>query len=250
MAFLRRGYTLGKEKLGIVHTTLKFPQFTEPKNPRPIPPDVLATIFEAMDARDDEGRRLEPEARVKFFQFLTVAGPRKGQVLHTLAEQFTPATGTMRWTDEDTKTGLPHIVTYTGEARELLDWFVEHRDRACPALFQEDGTILTKDKLDGTWERACERVGLPVGRKAGGYVIHNLRHTFVSEAHDAGLSAGVIMAFTGHVQEPTMHRYLRVSTGAQAGAQETLEAHRRAQAERVAAERAKVVSLAARRAAG
>jgi integrase len=94
MAFLRRGYALGKEKLGIVHPTLKFPQSSEPKNPRPIPPDLLAAIFEAMEARDDQGQRLEPEARVKFFRFLTLAGPRKGQVLRTLVEQFTPATGT------------------------------------------------------------------------------------------------------------------------------------------------------------
>ena len=89
-----------------------------------------------------------------------------------------------------------------------------------------------------------------MGRRAGGYVIHNLRHTFVSEAHDAGLSAGIIMAFTGHVQEPTIHRYLRVSATAQTHAQEALDAHRRAQAERVAAQREKIVSLAGRRAAG
>jgi integrase len=99
------------------------------------------------------------------------------------------------------------------------------------------------------WERACEAAGLPLGRKGGGYVIHDLRHTFVSEAHDAGLSAGVTMAFTGHVQEPTMHRYLRVSATAQAQAQQVLEAHRRAQAQRVAEQRKKVVELAGRRAA-
>ena len=169
-------------------------------------------------------------------------------MLATLAEQYTPATGTMHWTDEDTKQDQPHIVTYTGEARDILDWFVEHRDPACRALFQEDGEPLTGDQLDGTWTRACKRAGLPVGRKAGGFTIHNLRHTFVSEAHDAGLSAGVIMAHTGHVQEPTMLHYLRVSAAAQVRAQEQLDAHRRAQAERVAAHREKVVALARRRA--
>src|SRR5262249_25053659 len=167
-------------------------------------------------------------------------------VLGTLAKQYTPATGTMRWTDEDTKTGLPHIVRYTGEAKDILDWFVAHRDPACPALFQEDGAVLTKDKLDGTWARTGERVGLPRGRKAGGYVIHTLRANFVSDAHDAGLSAGVIMAHTGHVQEPTMLRYLRTSGEAQQRAQEQLEAYRREQAALVAAQREKVVALAPR----
>jgi len=30
-----------------IHPTLTFPHFAEPKNPRPIPPDVLASIFDA-----------------------------------------------------------------------------------------------------------------------------------------------------------------------------------------------------------
>ncbi len=154
----------------------------------------------------------------------------------------------MKWTDEDTKQGLPHIVTYTGEALEILRWFAEHRDTACPYLFQENGKRLTKDKLDGTWERASRTAGLQVGRKQGGYTIHNLRHTFVSDAHNAGLSAGVIMAHTGHVQEPTMLHYLRVSGSAQQRAQEQLAAYRREQAEQLKEQASRVVRLVGRKA--
>jgi integrase len=246
VAFLRRGYSLGREKLNLAHPTLTFPHQEERRNPRPIPPDILADIFEAMDATDAKGRRLEPLPRAKFLRFLAVAGPRKGQVLRTRAEQYTPATGTLRWTDEDTKQGLPHVVTYTGEARDILDWFVEHREPSSPALFQEDGQPLTKDMLDGTWQRACERAGVPSGRRSG-YVIHDLRHTFVSDAHDVSLSSGVIMAHTGHVQEPTMLRYLRVSAPAQQRAQEQMDAYRRQQAEQIAARAKKVTRLAGRR---
>ena len=172
---------------------------------------------------------------MKFLRFLYLVGPRKGQVLASRAEQFTPATGTMHWTDEDTKQEQPHIVTYTGEALDILLWFVAHRDRACPALFQEDGKPLTIYKLKTTWDRLCDRAGLPIGRNNGGFTIHNLRHTYVTEAHEAGESSGVIMAMTGHVQEPTMLHYLRVSGKAQQRAQERLEAHRREQAEKVKA---------------
>jgi integrase len=175
--------------------TMIVPHLSEPKNPRPIPPDVLDAIVAGMTS--------EPEPRRKFLRFLYLVGPRKGQVLRTRAEQFTPATGQVRWTDADTKTGLPHVVTYTGEALDVLLWFVANRDPSSPALFQEDGKPLTKDMLDGTWTRACKAAGLNVGRKVGGYTIHNLRHTYVSEAHDAGESPGVIMAHTGHIQEPT-----------------------------------------------
>jgi len=186
------------------------------------------------------GEKPEPGARVKFLRFLYLAGPRKGQVLATRVEQYNPATGTMSWTDEDTKAGVPHVVTYTGEARDILDWFVAHRDACCPALFQEDGKPLAKDQLDGTWSRGCRTAGVPSGRKNDGYTIHNLRHAFVSEAYDAGLSEGVIMAHTNHVQAPTMLRYLRTSAAAQQRAQEQLEAYRRAQATKMR-ERAKKV---------
>ena len=247
MAFLSRGYSLAKEKLGIVHPTLAFPHFTERKNPRPIPPDLLGAIFEAGEARDDEGRWLVPEARVKFLRFLYLVGPRKGQVLATRADQFTPATGTMHWSDEDTKQDQPHIVTYTGKALEILLWFVDHRDPANPALFQEDGEPLTIYKVNDAWTYLCEAAGLPMGRKNGGYTIHNLRHTYVSEAHEAGETAGVIMAMTGHLNEPTMLHYLRVSGKAQQRSQERLEAHRREQAAQVKA--SNVVRLRSQRAA-
>jgi len=118
MAILRRGYTLAKVKLGLIHPTLTFPGFTEPKNPRPIPPDILTAIFEALDARDDEGRRLEPEARVKVPPLPRGRGAPQGTDAPHARGAVHSATGTMRWTDEDTKQGRPHIVTYTGEARE------------------------------------------------------------------------------------------------------------------------------------
>ena len=56
-------------------------------------------------------------------------------------------------------------MSYADEAREILDWFAEHRDPADPQLFQEEGRKLTKDMLDGTWTRASETAGLPVGQK-------------------------------------------------------------------------------------
>jgi integrase len=242
VALLRRAYGLGREKLGLVHPTLTFPMTKERKNPRPIPEEVLADIFGAMEALH------ESEARRRVLRFLYLAGPRKGQVLATRVEQFSSATGMVTWEPEDTKSETPHRVTYTGEALDILRWFADRHDPRHAALFQDvDGKPITKNRLDATWHRACRRAGLPIGRQRGGYVIHHLRHSFVSEAHDAGLAAGVIMAHTGHVQEPTMLHYLRVSGAAQQRAQEQLEAHRKAQTEKVRTERERVVRLADRR---
>jgi hypothetical protein len=30
------------------------------------------------------------------------------------------------------------------------------------------------------WETACEKAGFPIGRKQGGYVFHNTRHSAVT----------------------------------------------------------------------
>jgi len=90
---------------------------------------------------------------------------------------------------------LARLSNVDGETKALVRQgrFVAHRDPACPALFQEDGKPLTIYEVNDTWTRAFRAAGLPLGRKAG-YTIQHLRHTFVSEAHKAGETAGVIMA--------------------------------------------------------
>jgi hypothetical protein len=52
------------------------------------------------------------------------------------------------WTDEDTRQGEAHRVTYTGEALAILRWFAEPRDLP-PS--RKTACLLTKDGLDGTW---------------------------------------------------------------------------------------------------
>ena len=126
-----------------------------------------------------------------------------------------------------------------GEALDILLGFWERRDLACPAFFQEAGKPLTVDKLNKAWWGACREVGIPVGRRNGGYVIHELRHTFVSEGFHAGLSEKAIMEMTGHKVVQTLHRYGHTSADAQRAAQERVAEWRASQGQ---AER-KVVRL-------
>ena len=37
------------------------------------------------------------------------------------------------------------------------------------------------------WVTACKKAGFPVGRKAGGFVFHNTRHTTVTNLVNAGI---------------------------------------------------------------
>jgi len=219
MAFLRRAYNLGKEKLGLV-TGLTFPHLKETNVGRAIPAAILQAILGA------EALTTKWPIRGEFFRFKYLSGVRRGQLLQTQLAQFQPDTGMMTWRPDQTKTEDAHNVAYTGEALDILLGFWERRDLACTAFFQEKGTPLTSDKLNEAWWAACKEINLPIGRKNGGYVIHELRHTFVSEGFHAGLSEKAIMDMTGHKAVQTLHRYGHTSADAQRAAQERVAAWR------------------------
>jgi hypothetical protein len=57
------------------------------------------------------------------------------------------------------------------------------------------------------WETACEKAGFPVGRKNGGYVFHNTRHSAVTNLVNAGTPAHEAMAVSGHRTRSVFDRY-------------------------------------------
>ena len=57
------------------------------------------------------------------------------------------------------------------------------------------------------WATACTKAGFPVGRKRGGYVFHNTRHTAVTNLVNAGVPAHEAMAGSGHRTRSVFDRY-------------------------------------------
>jgi hypothetical protein len=51
------------------------------------------------------------------------------------------------------------------------------------------------------------RAGVPVGRKHGGFVFHNSRHTAVTNLVNAGVPAHEAMAISGHRTRSVFDRY-------------------------------------------
>ena len=219
MAFLRRAFNLGKEKLEL-ESALTFPHDRETNVGRAIPPAILTALLSSKALTE------KWPARGGFLRFAYLSGVRRGQLLKTRLAQFHPDTGSMTWRPEQTKTNDAHNVAYTGEALEILLGFWKARELTCPAFFQEHGAPVTADKLNEAWWAACREVGLPIGRKHGGYVIHELRHTMVSEWIHAGQPEKAIMDMTGHRAVQTLHRYGHASAEAQRAAQERVEAWR------------------------
>src|SRR5262249_52880937 len=74
------------------------------------------------------------------------------------------------------------------------------------------------------WTAACVAAGFPVGRKHGGFVFHNTRHTAVTNLVNAGVPAHEAMAVSGHRTRSVFDRYSL-----------TLKAQTRAALERVSA---------------
>jgi len=56
--------------------------------------------------------------------------------------------------------------------------------------------------------RACKKSGITYGRfKRDGFVFHDLRHTFNTNARKAGIPESVIMKITGHSTREMFDRY-------------------------------------------
>jgi integrase len=57
------------------------------------------------------------------------------------------------------------------------------------------------------WTTACTKAGFPVGRKQGGFVFHNTRHTAVTNLVNAGVPAHEAMTVSGHRTRSIFDRY-------------------------------------------
>ena len=56
--------------------------------------------------------------------------------------------------------------------------------------------------------KACKEAGGVYGRfKKGGFIFHDLRHTFNTNMRKAGVAESVIMAITGHSTRAMFDRY-------------------------------------------
>ena len=65
----------------------------------------------------------------------------------------------------------------------------------------EDGTIITRDALDGQLRRGCAYAGIPIRS------MHKIRKTYASTLYQRGISITIISKLLGHADESTTMKH-------------------------------------------
>jgi integrase len=117
----------------------------------------------------------------------------------------------------ETKTRLSRKVPISARLRPLLTalparahaWrFTMPPSRKYP----HGGHQINIKKLNEHFQRVADELGMPVGRKAGGFTVHSLRHFFETFTVNAGIPQRVVDTWLGHRSDHSMASvYYRLS---------------------------------------
>ncbi|HUJ89567.1 MAG TPA: site-specific integrase [Syntrophorhabdales bacterium] len=122
-------------------------------------------------------------------------GMRKGEITGLLRSKVNMAERVIELEATDTKDKDPRIVPFGDEVYAIL--------KSIPQNEQDDHVFLYRGKpvkdIRTGLKKACVLAGIPYGQKVkGGFVFHDLRHTFNTYMRKAGIAESVIMDITGH----------------------------------------------------
>jgi integrase len=135
-------------------------------------------------------------------------GMRKGEILKLTWRKVKLDKRLIRLEPEDTKDREARDVPINPVLNEML--------RSMPNRVQEAGedshVFLYRNKpvaeVRRGLKKACKLAGIRYGRNVeGGFVFHDLRHTFNTNMRKAGVSDTVIMKITGHSTREMFDRY-------------------------------------------
>ena len=170
------------------------------KNPRPkltrfLSREEIGRLHEVLDGY--EPRRPSCKAQVDIIRLLLLTGCRTGEVLK------------LRWREvygdtlelEDSKTG-PRQVLLSPEARAII----ERQPRSGSPWVFPSPVKPARARFDlGLWKKVRKLAGIEDVR------LHDLRHTFASQAAMQGIPLPVVARLLGHAQVQMTLRYAHVS---------------------------------------
>jgi integrase len=157
-----------------------------------------------------------PDHLRDLFEFCYLTGQRKGQMSRTVWAAWNPHTREFTWSAAEVKAKRAYVLPLDGRALEIVEALHAVRQLHCPFVFHGSRCTLghAPSKTLGcvgdfkkTWATACKQAGFPIGRKHGGFVFHNTRHTAVTNLVNAGVPAHEAMTVSGHRTRSVFDRY-------------------------------------------
>lgn len=131
-------------------------------------------------------------------------GMRQGEILPLTWDKVDMKGRVINLYPEDTKDREARKIPINNVLYDELSRII--RAIHIPNVFLYKGGTL-KD-IRGSIKAACKRAGIKYGRKVkGGFIFHDLRHTFVTNARKKGVQESVIMSITGHSTREMFDRY-------------------------------------------
>jgi integrase len=131
-------------------------------------------------------------------------GMREGEILRLSWDRLDLARGWVYLDQMDTKDEARRRIPLHPELIKILKRIPRAVHTNFVFLFQGDKL----KKISAGVKSGCRKAGVPYGRfTPGGFVFHDLRHTYVTNMKRAGVENKVVMAMTGHADEKMMNHY-------------------------------------------
>ena len=148
---------------------------------------------------------LKPVVATAFY-----TGMRRGEIVGLTWNKVDLQERIIRLEAEDTKDNEARDIPIPDELHGILKSIP--RGIHDKHVFHHNGKPIKGD-IRTALRRACKEAGIPYGRSTkGGFVFHDLRHSFNTHMRKAGVPESVIMEITGHSTRQMFDRYNTIDT--------------------------------------
>lgn len=160
----------------------------------------------SMNLTDEVQRRLI-DCAVSYLkpilELALITGMRRGEIFKMRWKDINFHMGMIRIPAENTKTNRERFIPIDANLINVLDSI----ERKGSYVFMNEWTGKRRKDTERAFKSACERVGIPTGRKKGGLVFHDLRHL---AAYRLVKATDVVTAskILGHVSIQMTMRYV------------------------------------------
>ena len=132
-------------------------------------------------------------------------GMRKGEIINLTWDRVNLKERFIRLEASDTKEGQGKTIPLGDGIYQVLNRIPRPLHGGYVFLYKGNRIAV---HFDVSIKNSCEAAGILWGRKeTGGFVFHDLRHTFVTDMRRAGVPRTVTMAITGHAIRDMNERY-------------------------------------------